>query len=1197
MAGKLRFIAGRAGAGKTALCEREIADELARAPIGPACVLLLPEHMTYRVERELAAMLSGDGFVRAYVFGFRRFARQVLLTAGGLLRPRITEVGRRLMLRRILTQEGKSLAFFQRAARQRGFGATLSETLKELKSYELTPDALRKAADGFAETDDALADKLRDLALLAERFGAAMEGRYDDAEDMMHLLIEKLPSAPFVQGARFWVDGFIFFNPQERQVLAQLLAAGSDVTVTMPLDPTLESAENRSETGLFHRSWRTMKDLRDLAKSVGAKTTVLPLRGPEDGKVRRFQAAGLAAIERGLFRAPVQPQDGCGAGVQIVEAANRRIEVEAAAAGILRLAREEHLRWRDIGILVRDAAAYDELLKLVLEDHHIPFFIDGRRETVHHPLAELVRSALEAVRGWRQEPVIRTLRTGFFPLTQEQVDKLENYVLEFGVRGAKRWMQDEPWPWHRRHSLDDAEEELSDAQKASLAEIDDLRRQAAAPLIAFSENLKKGKTVRDYTTAIYTLLDALSVPATLVRWSEESEEGERLAKAAEHRQVWEDVIGLFDQLVEAGGDETMPRTEFEAILGDGLDALEMKIIPPGLDYVTVADFDQNSLMNAEALFILGANEGVMPRRSREKGLFSDADRQHLTDAGFEIASGGIDGSLAEKFLLYRGFTEARRHLWVSYALADNEDKGLAPSTYIGRLRKLLPGAAFLSLPLETLEPAMDEDATELSQEAVLRLADGRKSVTGLASALRGLRERGTLAPYWRDVYNWAEAQEDLAVPMNLALSGLFAAPPADRLPEETALALFAKDKRIAGSVTRFEEYHQCPFRHFAHYGLRLEERREQGMHAYDFGTLLHSCLRACGETLHAAGRSWRDVGEQERHDMIQDVMTEIAPRLQNELLLSTKAYEHLLSRISLTAGRSLERLIEMDSASKFHPVAFEQIFGTGTGAMPPLTYDLSHGARLAIRGQIDRIDFSEDKKYYLVVDYKTGSPQRTKTLLNILNIYYGLSLQLLTYLLVVKNLIASREDHEMLPAGILYTILKYDWWKTDKQVTPEEVRKHFDTELKLPGWVLADESVIEAIDATGRFRSVRIASKTGEINKSDLPNVKTLEEFDILMTYVSRVLTQTGEDILAGDIAASPYQIGKQTACDYCPYKTLCGFDPTLASCAYRTLVSRDKNRRENVRLFMEDIKKAIGWNPKEKAEDEGGNADAEVDR
>ena len=97
-----------------------------------------------------------------------------------------------------------------------------------------------------------------------------MQGRYDDAEDMMNLLIEKLPSSKFIQGAKFWVDGFIFFNPQERQVLAELLAAGCDISVTMPLDPVQGSPENRRETGLFNRSWRTMLQLRELAQAVGA---------------------------------------------------------------------------------------------------------------------------------------------------------------------------------------------------------------------------------------------------------------------------------------------------------------------------------------------------------------------------------------------------------------------------------------------------------------------------------------------------------------------------------------------------------------------------------------------------------------------------------------------------------------------------------------------------------------------------------------------------------------------------------------------------------------------------------------------------------------------------------------------------------------------------------------------------------------
>ena len=94
MTAKLDFIIGRSGTGKTRACLAAMKAKMEQEPLGPALILLLPEHMTYKVERELAALQGrGQGFFRAYVFGFRRFARQVLMETGGADIPRISEVG------------------------------------------------------------------------------------------------------------------------------------------------------------------------------------------------------------------------------------------------------------------------------------------------------------------------------------------------------------------------------------------------------------------------------------------------------------------------------------------------------------------------------------------------------------------------------------------------------------------------------------------------------------------------------------------------------------------------------------------------------------------------------------------------------------------------------------------------------------------------------------------------------------------------------------------------------------------------------------------------------------------------------------------------------------------------------------------------------------------------------------------------
>ena len=89
MTAKLDFIIGRAGTGKTHACLTAMKEKMEQEPLGPALILLLPEHMTYKVERQLAASMgTGQGFFRAYVFGFRRFARQVLMETGGADIPR-----------------------------------------------------------------------------------------------------------------------------------------------------------------------------------------------------------------------------------------------------------------------------------------------------------------------------------------------------------------------------------------------------------------------------------------------------------------------------------------------------------------------------------------------------------------------------------------------------------------------------------------------------------------------------------------------------------------------------------------------------------------------------------------------------------------------------------------------------------------------------------------------------------------------------------------------------------------------------------------------------------------------------------------------------------------------------------------------------------------------------------------------------
>ncbi|MCR5439895.1 MAG: helicase-exonuclease AddAB subunit AddB [Selenomonas sp.] len=1178
MTAKLDFIIGRAGTGKTHACLAAMREQMEQNPIGHSLVLILPEHMTYKVERQLASSIpQGQGFFRGYVFGFRRFARQVLWETGGADIPRISEVGRRLLLRKLLVghQKKKDLDVFARAARQRGFTASLSDAIKEFKSYRLTTDVLRKASGRLGENSSRLASKLTELAALSDEFATAMQGRANDAEDMMTLLAEKLPEASFLKQAEVWIDGFIFFNPQERQVLAALLQTVDRVHITLPMAGVrlsdgrvnLKLPENVQETGLFQRSYRTMESICALAGNLTGQSVQVenyPVTLLEEN--HRSRKLPLRQVEEKLFvrgGQAVAAEDA----VKLTEAANRRLEVEAVAADIRRLVREKSYRYHEVGVLVRDEEAYGDILRLVFQDYGIPFFQDSKRPSIHHPLAELIRSALEVVvKGWRYETVFRCLRTGFFPLVREDIDKLENYVLEFGIRGRKRWAQEEPWNWHRRYALEDDEEILDEAAAEKLAGIDSLRRQAMDPLAKLEDEIREAADVQGQTEAVYRFLERLEVPVHLSQWTDIAEKEGRLADAMEHRQIWGGSIGLLDQIVEISGEESMTLPEFDAVLSDGLDALTISLIPPGLDYVTLASFDQNSLDNSRAVYILGANAEIMPRRSSEQGLLTDAERLHIDEAlqelhreGMEIpeiSRGSRERSFGEKFLLYRSFNEAREYLWISYALADAEGNGLQPSSLVQRLQQIYVQLSFLSIPLETLQ-----------REDNLQLVAGRPAISSLVNVLRSRKEARIKekepASFWQDVYNWALEQPELRRPLKLALSGLFAKANEEQLPEQLAQAIYLRGKNLHGSVTQFEKFRQCPFSHFAAYGLKLQERREYQFRNMDLGQLLHAVLHAYGEKVREefAGR-WQDVPEEKRLPICQSLVEELAPRLQSEILLSRANYRHLKSRIAETAGQAVAQLTAWAALSEFQPAYFEEAFGHAGDLAQLSPLPLGNGFRLSFKGQIDRLDIHQEYPYFLVVDYKTG-----QAAINLFEVYYGLKLQLLVYVLVAQQLF-HQQGEDRLPAGMLYAFLKNPVVNSEKRLSDKELAAKVMSELRMPGWVCADQEVIESIDK-GLGHLMLKRKKDGSFDEATKKGhyVRTQEEFALLLSYVDYILRDTGRQILAGQIKAKPYRVVKNNqeykACSYCAYRDLCGFDPELSGYEYHDIEQAEEEELE----------------------------------
>ena len=474
----------------------------------------------------------------------------------------------------------------------------------------------------------------------------------------------------------------------------------------------------------------------------------------------------------------------------------------------------------------------------------------------------------------------------------------------------------------------------------------------------------------------------------------------------------------------------------------------MSIIPPGIDEVPISQFDQNSLQNSRAIYLLGFSDADFPKRADEKLLLSDADRLRLNENNLEISKGGRERIFAEKFLVYRGLNEAKNYLYISYPLADSEGKAMRPAILIEKLKSMFA--------IEKVETKNLDVLKNLGSEAEFVI--GEKT-----------------------------------------------------LSKDTAKKLYAPSKSLKGSVTKFEAFNKCPFQYFASYGLKLQERREYKIQAPDIGNILHAVMKNFGEQLKAENKKWR------------------APNLNNKILLTSNAYKHRRERIKKVAISSLKRLINLDKDSQFHPRLFEKKFEELGDKF--LTYKID-GVKVELTGIIDRIDFNDNGDYFLVIDYKTGTAY-----LNLAEVFFGVNLQLLTYLAAANKL---DEVGEKMPAGMLYHFLKYP---SERGNNVKDAEKNVDNELKAEGWYLNDTNIVCQIDKEQKFIKAKI-NATGKFSANTEKNiVKSAGVFEGLKNHVYEIFQETCEKILNGEISVKPFQTKKKDACKYCIYGELCGFD------------------------------------------------------
>jgi ATP-dependent helicase/nuclease subunit B len=563
----------------------------------------------------------------------------------------------------------------------------------------------------------------------------------------------------------------------------------------------------------------------------------------------------------------------------------------------------------------------------------------------------------------------------------------------------------------------------------------------------------------------------------------------------------------------------------------GLANLTVGVIPPALDEVLVGAVDRTRNPDLKLALVLGVNESVFPAVPPVSTILTDADRDEL---GHAVALGpDLRERLArERYYGYIACTRAREKLVVTFARNDGDGKMLNPSSFVANLQRLFP-------ELEVEESSTDADwrEAEHANEFIQPLVEIQNSKL--------------------KTQNWDELLKMPALAeLMKSLRQLREPNPAENLSPALAGKIYGAT--LQTSVSRLEEFAQCPFRFFVHSGLRAEERKIFELDARERGSFQHEILKKFHDDLTMENKLWRDLTPMEARERIGKIAFELMESYCGGLLRDTAQSEFEVQMMAKSLQDFIETLVGwMRGQYEFDPAVAELEFDDGKTA-PAWKVDLTGGHKLALRGRIDRIDLcrrAEGDALCVVMDYKSGGQK-----LDAILIEHGVQLQLLAYLNALRHWLDPRAllgTARLVPTGVFYVNLRgqYESGGTRAEILAEagDARKRA---YRHTGRF--DAGALSKLDSAGTADQFNYQiNKDGSLRKG-LTEALSHVAFDALLDRVETQLREMGRAIFSGKASVDPYCKGSEIPCKYCDYRAVCRIDPWTHH--YRVLRAAKEN-------------------------------------